>query len=222
MEYQTLIIDSLREVIMMVVSFVPTLVIAIALLIVGCLVASIIRKFMGEFFSLIKLDMIFDRLGITAALKNGGMTQKPSKIISNLIYVVFMFIVLMITVKAFGLEMALVMFDEMIVFIPTVITGIIVLIVGMLMAQFVSKLVYIAAKNTDMPSPHIVSRLAKLSILIYVGIMYLREIGFIGLFVGINYTILIGGIVLSLALAFGLAGKGIATRYLDCLGMKKE
>ncbi|MCA9404359.1 MAG: hypothetical protein KC897_11295, partial [Candidatus Omnitrophica bacterium] len=107
--------------------------------------------------------------------------------------------------------------DRLLAYIPNVITGVVVLIFGMLLAKFVATIIYIAAKNTDMPIPLTLAKLSKLAIIIYVSIIYLTEIGFVGLFSGANYSIFLTGIVFALALAFGLAGKDVAAKYLGVL-----
>ena len=111
--------------------------------------------------------------------------------------------------------------DKLLAYVPNVISGAVVLIFGMLLAKFIATIVYIAAKNTDMPIPATLARLSKFAIVIYVSIIYLKEIGFVDLFVGANYTIFLTGIVFALALAFGLAGKDIASKYLGVLDHKK-
>ncbi len=217
MDYKTMIVGSTTDMLSKVGDFIPTLIIAIAILIVGCLVAHAVQKVLAEVFKLIKLDMIFDTLKITEALKTGGITAKPSKMLSTLIYVVLMLMVLLITANAFGLSMDTTLFDATIMFIPSVITGVVMLIGGILLAKFASVLVYIVASNTEMPGAELISRLVKLPILFYVGIVYLKQVGFFGLFQGIHYTIFLAGVVLALALSFGLAGKDVAGKYLAAL-----
>ena len=95
-----------------------------------------------------------------------------------------------------------------------------VLIFGMLLAKFVATIVYVTAKSTDMPIPATLARLSKYAIVVFVTILYLKEIGFVDLFVGANYTIFMAGVIFSLALAFGLAGKDIASKYLGVLERK--
>jgi hypothetical protein len=59
--------------------------------------------------------------------------------------------------------------------------------------------------------------LSKLAIVVYVSIIYLKEIGFVALFSGATYSVFMTGIVFALALAFGLAGKDVAAKYLTLL-----
>jgi hypothetical protein len=220
MRYDTLIVEPLRDMMGKVVSFIPTLLVAFGILIIGCVIAHAIERLLTRVLKMIEFDKVSDKMGLTRILKTGGITHKASEVLGCLTYYVLMIMVLIMTVKAMGLVVASALVDKILAYVPHVISGVLVLIIGMYLARFVSALVYIAAKNTDMPSPATLGRISKLAIMVYVTILFLKEIGFVSLFVGTHYTIFIGGVVFAMALAFGLAGKDIAGRYLDVLRRK--
>lgn len=221
MRYDALIVQPLSDMLAKVVGFIPTLFVAFGILIIGCILAHVIQKVFSRALKSMEFDKVSDKMGLTRVLKNGGIRQKPSDVIGCVVYYALMIMVLVLSVKALGLTLASALVDKVLAYIPSVISGLLVLIIGMYIARFVSALVYIAAKNTDMPIPATLSRLTKLAIMVYVAILFLKEIGLISLLVGHNYTIFIGGIVFALALAFGLAGKDVAKRYLDVFSEKK-
>jgi len=221
MTYQTLILEPFSEMMTKVLSLFPTVFTALLILTVGWMAALLIEKVFTQFFKAIKFDDFCAQLGITRVLENGAVKHKPSKLLSTIIYMLAMVMVLIMTVKSLGLMMASALIDKVIAYIPNVISGALVLIIGMLIAKLVSSLVFVTAKNTEMPAPEVLSRLTKWAIILYVTTMYLTEIGFGGLFVGTNYTIFLAGIVLAFALAFGIAGRNIAAKYLDVFNIKK-
>ncbi len=224
MSIETLVLEPLKGMMDTVLfSFIPTLFIALLILGVGWLMVRFLRdKVIVYFLELIEFDKIADKMGIKAVLKSGGIRRSPSAVVGCLVYCVMMVMVLILTVQALGFHFAAGLIDSMLGYIPSVIIGALVLIIGMYLARFVSVLVYIAAKHTDMPAPAMLSRLSKLVIMIYVAILYLKEIGFVALFEGVHYTIFIGGVVFALALAFGLAGKDVASHYLHVFDVKKS
>ena len=221
MIYDTLIFDPLKEMLQRVAGFVPTLFIALGILIVGWVIVKMFSKFLTQILHKIGFDALTDSIGLTKFLKAGGIRRKPSDLLGCITYWVLMVIVLTMTVKSFGLVIVSNLIDKVIGYIPNVFSGVLVLIVGMLLARLVSVLVYVTAKNTDMPSPLILSRLTKFVIMAYVAIMFLKEIGFVALFTDGNFTVITYGIVFALSLAFGLAGRDIAARYLDVINLKK-
>ena len=222
MKLDILVLGPIMEIMMRVVNFIPTFITALAILAVGYIVTKALTKLLVSFARTIGIDKICTKTGITKVLKNGGVKQKPSRLLGCLFYWTMMVGVLITTVKICGLTVATTLLDKVLGYIPSVFSGVFVLIVGMLLAQFVSVLVYVAAKNTDMPIPDVLARLSKLAIVAYVSIIYLKEIGFVALFSGASYSIFITGIVFALALSFGLAGKDVAAKYLDVLKRKES
>ena len=202
MRYDTLILEPLRDMTGQVASFIPTLLIGFGILAIGWIIARLLRDGITRLFEAIEFDKVSDTLGVTKVLKNGGLRHKPSALVGCMIYCVFMIMVFIITIQALGLHVGSSMLDSLFAYVPSVISGVLVLIIGMYLARFVSVIVYLAAKNTDMPSPALLSRLTKLAIMVYVGIIFLKEIGFVSLFVGTHYTIFITGIVF--AFSFGI------------------
>ncbi len=218
--FDAIVLESLRDMIARVVHFVPTLLLALAILVVGYVLAHYAEKLLTGFLKTVGIDKLMDRMGLVHMLKVGEVKHKPSELIGLLTYCVLMITTLIMAVKVFGLTSVAGMLDSVLSFIPNVIAGVLVLTIGMLIAKAVSAIVFVVAKNADMPLPDAISRLCKYAIMVFVAIMFLKEIGFVALFDG-HYTIFIGGIVFAIALAFGLAGKDIASRYLDVLNLKR-
>lgn len=220
MTYYTHIIGPAKEMLSHVVSYVPTVVITLGFLIIGYVVAKTISKLVHKLLKTIDFDKIIDAIGLSEILTTGGIKSKPSVMLSSLVYWVFMIITFIITIKYIGLTMATVLLSDLLGYIPKVISGVFILIIGMLFAKLMSGLVSVVAHNTGSPHPEVLGHLTKLAIVIHVTIVFLREIGYGALFTGTNATILFGGTVLALALAFGLGGKDTATKYLDVFKIK--
>jgi hypothetical protein len=220
MNYDTLIVTPVKEMTVTVLSFVPTLFIAFLILFIGWIVTKFIKDMIVHVFKVIKFDKLSDHVGLTAFLHKGGLKHTSSEVIGCIIYNVMMVMVIILTVKALGLTAASDFIGTVLAYIPSVVSGALILIIGLYLARFVSALVYIAAKNTDMPIPATLSRLSKWAIVLFVTVLYLHEIGLADLFTGENYSTFITGLVFALALAFGLAGKDIASKYLDVFNKK--
>jgi hypothetical protein len=221
MRYDILFVEPLRDMMLRVFAFIPTLLLALAILIVGYVFAHAIERLITRLFKILELDKAADKTGLTHILRNGGVKEKPSELVGVLTYWVLMITFLIMSVKIVGLTAVSGLLDSILAFLPNVIGGVLVLMIGMLVAKVISSLVYVVAKTTDMPFPETISRLSKYAIIVFAGILFLKEIGFVSLFEGEHYTIFIGGVVFAVALAFGLAGKDIAARYLDVLNIKR-
>jgi len=221
MKLDIIIFEPIKEIMMRVMNFVPTFVMSLAILAIGYVATKMLTKYLVSFLRTIGFDKACNTIGLAKVLKTGDVKGKPSSLVGCLFYWTMMVGVLITTVKILGLTVATVLLDKVLAYIPSIIAGVFVLIVGMLLAKFVSVLVYVAAKNTDMPIPDTLAHLSKVAIIVYVSIIYLKEIGFMSLFSGATYSIFMTGIVFALALAFGLAGKDVAANYLHILKHKE-
>ena len=100
-------------------------------------------------------------------------------------------------------------------YIPKVFSGVIILVLGMVLAKIAASIVHIVAHLTGSPNPKLMERITKWAVLLYVVIMAIGELGYGHLLVGRYFDMLFGGIVFAYALAFGLGGKDKAAKYLD-------
>lgn len=215
----TYIVEPLKDMTMGVVHFLPTLLVSLAILIVGWIAARLITKLVIMLLRAVDFDKLSTRVGLEKVLKTGGIKEKPSSLLGCIFYWVMMIMVFVMTIKALKLTVAADLLDKLFSYIPQVVAGVAVLIVGMLIAKAVSTLIYIAAKNTDIPAPDVLSRVSMLAIMAYVIIMFLREVGFAAFFAE-QYQIVIAGFIFAVALAAGLAGKDVLATYLHVLDKK--
>jgi hypothetical protein len=85
----------------------------------------------------------------------------------------------------------------------------------------VSGIVRTAAGNANLPSPEMFAGISRWAIIIFAVTISLGELGIGTLLVTTTFNIILGGICLALALAFGLGGKDAAARYLEELRTKR-
>ena len=138
-----------------------------------------------------------------------------SQIISGLVYWLIMIMVLVMVANALGLPKASDILSSLFAYVPKVIGALIVLVVSMFLANFVSGIVRTAAGNAHFPNPQIFAGISRWAIIVFAVTISLTQLGIAPLLVTATFNIILGGIVLALALAFGLGGKDAAARYLD-------
>ena len=130
--------------------------------------------------------------------------------------------VLVIVVNALGLPKASDILTSLFAYIPKVIGALFVLVVAMFLANFVSGIVRTAAGNANLPKPDIFAGISRWAIIIFAVTISLGELGIGTFLVTTTFNIILGGICLALARAFGLGGKDAAARYLEELKQKRS
>src|SRR2546427_28459 len=88
-------------------------------------------------------------------------------------------------------------------------------VVGWLAANFLGQAVLIAAVNASLPEARLLARAARWLVLLFAFATALTEIGIGRDMVLVAFGILFGGLVLALALAFGLGGRHLARHILE-------
>jgi hypothetical protein len=219
--WQSLIIAPISEMLKKILGYLPTLVGALIILIVGWIVAKIIKRLIETLLKIIRFDALADKAGITGILKKGNLKVTASEVVSGLVYWLVIIMVLVMVVNALGLPKASDVLASLFAYVPKVIGALFVLVVAMFLASFVSGIVQTAAGNANLPRPELYAGVSRWAIIIFAVTIALGELGIGTLLVTATFNIILGGVCLGLALAFGLGGKDAAARYLDEL-MKRR
>lgn len=217
-----LITDPLREMFTRIMEYIPVILAAVIILVIGWMVAKAIRLILEKGLKAVHFDRLADKAGITKALKDGDFNISASEIISGLVYWLVMILVLVMTADALGLPQASILLAGLFGYIPMVISAVLVLVVAIFVAGFVSGIVRMAATNANLPNPQLLSGICRWAIIIFAITIALSQLGIAPLLVSSAFNIILGGIVLALAIAFGLGGKDAAARYLEELRHKRN
>ena len=214
-EWDNLILDPVREMLTRIMAYLPVLLAALLILIVGWIVAKIIRTIVNGMLKAVRFDALAEKAGISEVLRKGNIKTTAREVISGLVYWLVMIMVLIMVANALGLPKASDVLSSLFAYIPNVIAALLVLVVAMFLASFVSGIVLTVAGNAKLPRPHLLAGISRWAIIMFAVTIALAQLGIAAFFVTTTFNIILGGIVLALALAFGLGGKDAAARYLE-------
>ena len=221
-EWENLIVEPIRQMLTRIMAYLPVLLGALIILIVGWIVAKAIRRIVDWLLKAVHFDTLADKAGISAVLRKGDLKILARQVISGLVYWLIMIMVLVMTVDALGLPKASDVLASLFAYVPKVIAALFILVVAMFLASFVSGIVRIAAGNAKLPKPELLAGICRWAIIIFAVTISLAQLGIAPLLVTATFNIILGGIVLALALAFGLGGKDAAAKYLEELKQKRS
>ena len=222
MNWNELITDPIRQMLTRILAYLPIMLGALIILIVGWIVAKVIRRAVDWLLKTVRFDAMADKTGISEVLRKGDLKITAREIVSGLVYWLIIIMVLVMTVDALGLPKAADVLASLFAYIPKVIAALLVLVVAMFLASVVSGIVRTACGNANLPRPEIIAGISRLAIIIFAVTIAMEELGIAPLLVGTAFNIILGGVVIALALAFGLGGKDAAARYLEELKQKRS
>ena len=222
LEWDNLIAEPVRQMLTRILAYLPILLGAIVILIAGWVIAKAIRGIIDWLLKVVRFDTLADKAGISGILRKGDLKISAREVVSGIVYWLIIIMVLVMAVDALGLPKASDVLASLFAYVPNVIAALLVLVVAMFLASFVSGIVHTAAGNANLPRPEIFAGVSRWAIIIFAVTISLGELGIATLLVTTTFNIILGGVCLALALAFGLGGKDAAARYLEELRQKRS
>jgi len=191
-----------------IAAFLPRLLAALGLLMVGILIAKMVER--GTDFALHRIG--FDRWmregGVTEALERAGTTLDPSTVIAKLIFWTVMLLVILLAANALGVSAVSVLFSELLAYVPNVIASVIVLVLGILLGEFVKDLVLASAGGLAVAPT--LARVGKAAVILLSVFMALEQLEIAQDIVLVFFIAVVGAAALAAGIAFGLGGREVA------------
>ncbi len=201
-----------------VVGFVPRLVVAIVVFIIGWIIAVTVGKVVAQIIRSIKVDRALQNLGVEEPLARAGFRLDSGAFIGALVRWFFIIVFLVAAIDVLGLsQVNIFLSDIVLLYLPNVVVAALILVVGALIANAMHRVVVGTAKAAHLPSSGFLGGIAKWSIWIFSILAALFQLGVAGPFVQTLFTAFVAMMALAGGLAFGLGGKEAAARYLEKL-----
>ncbi len=212
---QEAIVEAFRETVKGIGVFLPRLLLLISLLVVGTMVGWVLKALLLRILKAVRFDSISERSGLTSALTRGGVRRAPSQILGLIAFwVVFLFFAFA-GVNLLNLPAATDLMGLVLRFFPHLLAALLVLLVGWLLANFFAQAALIAGVNAQFPGARFVASAVRWGILSLTLAMVLTQLGIAKEIVVAAFSIAFGGVVLALAIAFGLGGRDLAKELLE-------
>jgi hypothetical protein len=215
MDHVSVALDTMQTFWQQLIQFLPTFIAALVVLVAGWLLAKVVAYGVVKGLKLVNFSTLTDRAGIDKFLKQGGIKKTTIDIIGMLIYWLIMLATWLVAFNMLGLTAVSDLVSRLTQFIPHVIVAILILTIGLYFARFISESVVAYGKNVGMEDAEIMGRLTRYSIMVFVIIIALGQMNIGEAILYPAFLILFGGIVLALALAFGIGGQKWAAGQIE-------
>lgn len=190
----------------------PGLVAMILLVAAGLILGWLARALMTRVALALGLDRHMERWGVVPSLRRSGVFRTPADILGSVAFWAIFLVFASLGVDALGFPgstSALIL-----AFLPPLFAATLILVVGLLVASFLSQGVLVAAVNAGVPEARLLARAVQWGVLLFAGATALTHLGIGKEMVLVAFGISFGGLVFALALAFGLGGRTIARDIL--------
>jgi hypothetical protein len=195
--------------------FIPNLLAAIIIFIVGWFIAIWIGKLIAGILSKLQFDSIFEKTGWKDALSNADVKVEPSSFVGAICKWILVVVFLMIATEIMGWTAFAGLLGGIVAWMPNLVVAIIILVVAIVIADILEKLVKVSAKKMGVSFVNFLGTMVKWAIYIFAGLAVLLQIGITPKIVEILIIGFVGTLTLALGLSFGLGGKDAAARLIE-------
>lgn len=189
----------------------------------GVIISWLIRKLVEKVLVLLKFDGWAQEAGISNLLKKGGITSRPSVILSKIVYWIFI-----VSFFSFGLNfIGISQFSEYASRIssalPTIIASVVIIIVGIIFSNFVSRLILITCENANIRYGDVLSKAVRIFLVIITFGIVFEYIGIGNTIITVSFLIVFGGVIMALSLAVGIGLSHVVGEFIkEYLRPKRE
>lgn len=201
-----------------ILAFLPNVLTAGLIILVAYFVGRIVAGLVTSLLSAVGFDRLMERVGLTRAATRVGETLEtgaprfvPSRVAGTLTLVVIVLFAAMEAFDVIAFEQLSEMLYEVLVLLGRIALGLIIFAVGWGLANLAGQ----AIRSSGVQNAGVFASVARVAILVLAGAMALRQMGFANEIINLAFGLLLGGLAIAVAVAFGVGGRHVAGRELD-------
>jgi Mechanosensitive ion channel, conserved TM helix len=214
-------LEPVRGLLYQIGAFVPRLLLALAVLLLGWLIAKAASFAVDRGLRAANFHILSEKSGLDPFLREGGGKVDTVRILATLAYWLIILVALMIAFNSLNLEYVTELIGRLLLFVPRVIISVLLLALGAYFARIVGVATTTYFRQAGTGDSALLGRLATYAVLVFVVLIALEHLG-LGDVVRQTFLILVGAVALGLALAFGLGGRHLAAEWLERRARSRE
>ena len=201
-------------------SFLPSLVGAIFIFVIGWFFAVGVGKLVAGILAKLKFNSFFESESWTNAMEKADIELDMSQFIGAIVKWILIIVVLWMSVAQLGFNEFEEIMSEIVAYLPNVMVAALIFVIAVMVAEFLSKIMIAATEKADFVHAGLAGAIVKWGIWLFAIFAILIQLGIASelleiLFEGLVYMVAIAG-----GLAFGLGGKDAAKEMIS--KMKKN
>lgn len=214
MDNFSMLVEPIRETLHQIAAFLPRLLLAIFVLVIGWLVARAVRFAIVKALRALNFNVVTEKAGIDHFLQQGGADIDTIRVLGSLFYWLVILAALMIAFNSLDLAYVTDLIGRIVLFVPRVMVSVVILVFGAYFARFVGAALASYLRNVGVTEAGLMGRLALYAIMAFVIMIALDQIG-LGDVIRQTFLIIVAAVALGLALAFGLGGQRRAAELIE-------
>ena len=208
------IVASMQDVWASLASFVPLLVGAVIVFLIGWVVAMALGKVVEQVVRSLRVDSLLVKLDVGRAVERAGWKLNSGAFVGWLVKWSLIIAFLLAAVNILGLTAVSDFLKDVLLYIPNVVVAAMILIIAVLVADVVERAVRGSVEAAGYRGA-LVGVMARWSIWVFAFFVILPQLGIATALIQTLVTGLVAALAIAFGLAFGLGGRDVAGSFLE-------
>ena len=213
--WQEAMLEAFRETTLRIAHFLPKLLALLTFLALGLAAGWLVKVLLLRLLRAFHFDALCERFGVGSTLAKAGAKQSISCLAGRLSFWLIFLLFAFMGIDALDLTATANMMSGIIDFLPHTLVAVLLLLLGVLLANFIAEAALIATVNAQIQEARIIASFIRWGVLIFTAAMELTQLGIAKEIIVAAFSIMFGGVMLVLAIAIGLGGQSIAKDVLE-------
>ncbi len=206
------LLEPVNELLNTVFRFIPVLVAAALILVIGWFIARIVSRIVTTFLTGVGFDGWPARFGFGTgpqAATAGGWA--PSRLAGALVFAVLLWFAVIEALEVLQFESLSALLVSLLILASRILLGLVIIAIGLWLARSAAS----AIRASGVQQPNVLAVAGQAAIILLFGAMGLREMGLANSIINLAFAILFGAIGIAAAIAFGFGGREAAGRLVN-------
>lgn len=202
------------------ISFVPDLIGALVVFVVGWYIAKVVAKVITKILQQLRVDKLFEQSGWKEVLDKADLKLSASEFIGEILKWVLIIVFLLAAVEILGFVQFAGFLRDLILWLPNLVIAVAIFVVAVIVADILAKIARAAVERIKSGFGRITEVFTRWAVYIFAILAILIQLGIAVDLIRILFAGLIAGMALAFGLAFGLGGQKIAGEVMEDLKNK--
>ena len=214
-DWSEAILTSLAGAMAVFFAAIPKVLAFAVILVVGWFVAGLIARLVAGLLRRVRFNELATRSGFAGFVGNIGVQTDAAGFLAELAKWFIRLIVLVVAFDALGLPAVSDVLRQLLLWLPNLAVGLVVLVIGGLLANAAAGLVRGATTSAGFRHPELMANVARGAIWVFAIIIAVNQLGIAQTLVNTLFMGAVALAVLALGLSFGLGGRDVAAKILE-------
>jgi len=215
MQDVNVMLEPLRALLQQIGAFAPRLLAALGVLLVGWLIAKAVRFGVVKALRAFNFHVLTQRAGIDNFLQQGGTQKDATDLFGMILYWLVILAALIVASNGLGLANVTELLTRVALFLPKLLVALLLLIIGSYFGRFIGQAITTYLRNDGISDAELLGHAVQYAIVAFVILLAFDHLDIGGGLIQNTFLILLTGVVLALALSFGLGGRDRAADLLE-------